>query len=77
MTIKQLHKITSELVANGAGRRSVCIVKGTFGHALEGDGATIIEVEKADLESYPMMDDDGGVTNKERVSLVLRGNWSE
>lgn len=60
MTINQLHKITGELIAKGAGRRAVCISKETFKHPLESDGATILDVEEADLEVFEMLDDDGG-----------------
>lgn len=79
MTINQLHKITGELIAKGAGRRSVCIDKGSFTHPLEADGCLILPVESAALSVYEMMDDDGGAdiradgSVKTSQSLVLAG----
>lgn len=79
MTINQLHKITSDLIAKGAGRRAVCIAKDTFSHPLEPDGCTILDVESAELKIYELMDADGGSdcrkdgTVKTRTSLTLFG----
>ena len=41
---------------------------------MEGDGAVILEVETAQIESYPMLDDDGFTKeNSCHTSLVLGG----
>lgn len=79
MTINQLHKITSKLIEQGAGRRGVCVSKDTFRNALESDGATIMTVEKADLAVFPIIDDDGGTAfdsrgrEKQSMALVMEG----
>lgn len=83
MTINQLHKITSALITQGAGRRKVCVSKTTFTHTLECDGATILDVEHADLKVFPMLDDDGGTAvdsrgrDKTVMALVLEGSARE
>lgn len=80
MTIKQLHKITGELIAKGAGRRSVCISKDTYKHPLEADGCVILPVETAELRVIEISDDDGGAATlangqiKTRTTLVLSGD---
>lgn len=80
MTINQLHKITAKLIAQGAGRRGVCVSKDTFTHPLESDGATILDVCHADLKMFPMADDDGGTAVDSRgrekycTALVLEGS---
>lgn len=80
MTINQLHKLTAKLIAQGAGRRGVCVSKDTFTHPLESDGATILDVEHADLKVFPMLDDDGGSAVDSRgrektiMALVLEGS---
>lgn len=79
MTINQLHKLTGKLIAQGAGRRAVCISKDTFKHPLESDGATILDVSSASLKVFEMMDDDGGgktLANGRtatKAALVLEG----
>ena len=83
MTINQLHKITAKLIEQGAGRRGVCVSKTTFTHPLESDGATILDVEHADLKVFPMLDDDGGTDvdsrgrEKTTMALVLEGSARE
>ncbi len=79
MTINQLHKITADLVAKGAGRRGVAIDKSTFTHPLESDGVAILNAETADMECIDLSDDDGGTatrkdgSTKSVVLLVIRG----
>lgn len=79
MTINQLHKLTAKLIAQGAGRRAVCIDKATFRHPLESDGVSILDVASADLKVFEMSDDDGGakILSDGRVAtksaLVLGG----
>lgn len=83
MTINQLHKITAKLIAQGAGRRGVCVSKDTFTHPLESDGAPILDVCHADLKMFPMADDDGGTAidsrgrEKYSTALVLEGSARE
>lgn len=80
MTINQLHKITGELIAAGAGRRSVSISKDTYKHPLESDGCVILPVESAGLRVIEISDDDGGTATlangqvKTRITLVLSGD---
>lgn len=83
MTINQLHKLTAKLIAQGAGRRQVLVAKDTFKHVLESDGCTILPVESAEMEVFPIADDDGGSAfladgrEKTQAGLVLRGDWKE
>jgi|DEB0MinimDraft_12_1074336.scaffolds.fasta_scaffold51103_2 hypothetical protein len=80
MTVNQLHKHTAELIAMGAGRRSVCIDKATFTHPLESDGCMILQVEGSGLRVIEISDDDGGTAvladgrTKTRLVFVLSGN---
>ena len=83
MTINRLHKILSALIADGQGRRGVCIDKRTFRHPLEEDGAVILDVKKAETAHHGIVDDDGGTKllydgrEAGRVSLVLSGDYEE
>lgn len=61
MTINQLHKLTGKLLKEGHGRRRVAVNKRSFTHPLEGDGVAYIEVDKAIIQTVPMIDDDGGI----------------
>ena len=80
MKVKTLHRILGDMIRLGCGHKSVCIDKETFVHALESDGAVILQVETAKLETHEMIDDDGGLkvnkdgTNTSRTALVLRGS---
>ena len=80
MTINQLHKLTAKLIAQGAGRRKVCISKTTFRHPLENDGCTILDIETGALKSFEIADDDGGTAIDSRgrvktsIALVLTGD---
>jgi len=74
MTIGRLHKLLGRMIEHGHARKKVCINKESFQHPLEGDGAVILEVETAQIESYPMLDDDGFTKeNSCHTSLVLGG----
>jgi hypothetical protein len=79
ITINRLHKLLGKLIAEGHGRRPVCIDKPSFTHNLESDGCVILEVESAEIHSYRRLDDDGGTAinadGSERMltSLVLDG----
>ena len=74
MTIGRLHKLLGRMIEQGHARKKVCINKTSFVHPLEGDGAVILEVETAQIESYPMLDDDGSTKeNSSHTSLVFGG----
>ncbi len=73
MNIAELHEITGQLVKAGKGKREVLVSKDTFTHPLEADGCKILPVEIAELHAYELMDDDGGFTDEQKVSLVLFG----
>ena len=59
MTVARLHKMLGELVADGQGRRPVCVNKASFYHPLEGDGVAILDVTEAKADTITMADDDG------------------
>ena len=66
MTVARLHKMLGELVADGQGRRPVCVNKASFYHPLEGDGVEILDVTEAKADTITMADDDGWTaTNKD------------
>ena len=66
MTVARLHKMLGELVADGQGRRPVCVNKASFYHPLEGDGVWILDVTEAKADTITMADDDGWTaTNKD------------
>ena len=81
MTIGKLHKLLTDMIAKGHARKRVYVNKATFYHALEEDGAVILDVEEARITSFPMMDDDGGVkeladgTESCHTALVLAGDY--
>lgn len=81
MTIGRLHKLLGRMIEHGHARKKVCIYKPSFAHPLESDGAVILEVETAQIESYPMMDDDGGTKFRKdgseslHTSLILGGGY--
>ena len=80
ITINKLHKILGDAIEQGWGYRHVCISKKTFSHPLESDGVIILPVEEANVESFPVFDDDGFQKIRKdgaevyRIALVLRGN---
>ena len=73
MNIQELYEITGQLVKAGKGKKEVCISKDTFTHPLEADGCKILPVEIAELAGHELMDDDGGMTDEVKTSLVLYG----
>lgn len=81
MTVNQLRKLLDTLIANGHGRKPVCIDKRTFTNPLEDDGATIMPVERVNgPEFIRKMDEDGGTklnadgTEAGSRNVILRGN---
>lgn len=80
MNVNQLHKALSKLVAEGHGRKPVCVNKATFHHPLEMDGAVILDLKAIAGPSFvTMTDDDGGTKfNKDgsesgKYIVVLEG----
>ena len=84
MTVSKLHKLLTELIAAGHGRKPVCINKRTFNHRMEEDGAVILPVESVSgPEFIGTTDDDGGTkfnrdgTEAGRYTVVLSGGEEE
>lgn len=79
MTINRLHKELGKAIEQGWGRKHVCVHKKTFAHPLESDGLVIMPVETAEVESVPMLNEDGGFATRkdgieiEEIMLVLCG----
>lgn len=79
VTIQHLHKLLTKEIEKGNGRRKVCVDKPSLYHPLEDDGAIIIDVHAAVVESVQQLNDDGGIghgpCNSERYKtcLVIRG----
>ena len=82
MTINQLHKTLGKLIAQGHGRRKVCIDKPSFTHPFEDDGLVIQDVEDVAVKSVMQLDDDGGTKEDSdgrevyRTCAVLYG-WGD
>lgn len=83
-TVARLHKHLGELIAEGHGRKPVCVDKSTFGHPLEEDGAVILDVAHVGpVRWIGMADDDGGTkVNKDgteagRYVIIISGNDRE
>lgn len=84
MTVSKLHKLLTELIAAGHGRKPVCINKRTFNHKLERDGAVILPVESVSGPKFIGTADDDGWTkfNRDgteagRYTVVLSGGEEE
>lgn len=80
MTVNQLHKLLTKLIAQGHGRRGVYVDKGSYRHNLEEDGCVILPVNVGRMHTYRILNDDGGThinadgTERQRTSLVLIGD---
>lgn len=81
MNVQQLHQALGVLVAQGHGRKPVCVNKNTFRHPLEGDGAVILGVKAVKgPEWIQMTDDDGGPkvnadgSESGRYTVILEGD---
>ena len=81
MTVARLHKLLGDLVAQGHGRKPVCIDKSTFHHPLEQDGAVVLGVDSihgpkfianCDDEGDAALNEDG--TESGRYTVILAGN---
>lgn len=79
MTINQLHKLLAKLIAQGHGRKAVYVDKWSYRDNRESDGCVILPVSIARMQTYMLLDDDGGCwenkdgTERTRKSLVLLG----
>jgi len=79
MTVNKLYKELGKLIANGDGRKLVEVHKATFHHPLESDGCVIIPLESIGIDTFNIIDDNGGhAENKDgserlRTSCVLYG----
>lgn len=79
MTVQELHRKLSALIEQGQGRMPVTVNKASFRHALEPDGAVVLDVRGADIQWVPWIDDDGGVklckdgSESGRHTVVLHG----
>lgn len=74
MTVNQLHKLLTRLIEQGHGRRSVMADKPSFRDNRESDGCVILPVWRGVITSYPLLDDDGALTERMKTSLVLIGD---
>jgi hypothetical protein len=72
MTVNNLLKQLQKLVADGHGRKTVCVDKTKVTHPLEGDGCCIIPVTSVEVDTHEMMDDDGGLKTTARGVTVYR-----
>jgi hypothetical protein len=87
MTVNQLHKLLTKLIAQGHGRKSVYVDKGSYRDPREADGCVILPVYRGAMHTYRLLDEDGGTwinadgTERQRTSLVLIGDagstWKE
>lgn len=80
MTLNKLKKIIDGLIAEGHGRRLVCINKDTFTHPLEGDGCVILPIDRVIVDSVLQIDDDGGTkeladgSEAYRINVIMVGD---
>lgn len=74
MTLNQLHKRLEKLIADGHGRKPVCVAKETFRDNREDDGCSILQVHGLGLELIHMADDDGGTAVNKDGSERMRWN---
>lgn len=80
MTLHQLHKQLTKLIAQGHGRKTVYVDKGSFRDNRESDGCIILPVYRGAMHTYRLANDDGGIAydskgiERQRTSLVLIGD---
>lgn len=80
MTINNLHKQLTKLIAEGYGRVPVAVAKETFRDNRESDGCTILDVHGLGVQRIHMADDDGGTainrdgSERTRLTLILAGS---
>lgn len=66
MTVNQLHRILTQMMAQGKARCPVSVYKTTFSDPREGDGCVILPVEGCKLKAVLRIDDDGGTKTDSR-----------
>jgi len=64
MTVNKLYELLHKLVVTGHGRKPVYVDKPSFHSNLEADGCVLLPAWKASLETFPRIDDDGGVATR-------------
>lgn len=80
MTLNQLHKLLTKLIAQGHGRKAVYVDKGSYRDNRENDGCVILPVDTGAMHTYRLLDEDGGYwinkdgSERQRTSLVLVGD---
>lgn len=72
MTILKLHKILSQAIADGYGRRLVVVHKTKCTHPLEGDGCDLIPITKAEIGTHDMLDEDGSMKELANGTIATR-----
>lgn len=79
MTVNQLHKRLTKLIAEGFARNPVCVSKTTFTHNCEGDGVTILPVTGVGIRRINIASDDGGTgynkdgSERTKMTVILSG----
>lgn len=80
MKVHTLHALLGQIIEKGHGHKPVCIDKSTFQHALEEDGAVILDVVCISGPRFiPHTSDDGGTkfcvdgSESGRSTVVLHG----
>lgn len=79
MTVKKLHKILTQLIAEGHGRKPICPDKSTFSHNLEDDGCTVLNITDVKMCWVANADGDGGIAitksgeESGKITVVLLG----
>lgn len=81
MTLGKLHKELGKLLASDKklARKKVVINKRTFTHPLESDGCCMLDVKRINVQTYNILNDDGGLLDdksgneKLTSSVVLSG----
>lgn len=83
LTVSSLHKMLAKLIADGHGRKPVCINKRTFSHPLETDGVVILNIHgvtgpewiaKCDDDGDPKINRDGSEAGSQTVILIGDSN---
>jgi len=80
MQVRKLHRILTQLIEEGHGRKPICPDKSTFEHNLESDGCTVLHIDDVKINWIPLIDDDGGIAHTKtgiergKVIVVLLGD---
>lgn len=82
MTIYKLHKLLTKLIADGDGRKKVCVDKSKCNHPCEPE-AGIIQITSAEIKTVEVADDEGGMKvlangcTATRTMLVIEANQGQ